>query len=51
MMYLCWIIMLYTLNLYSAVCQLYPKKLEEKKKNGGRMKEREIVHYWHEFRL
>ena len=26
MMYLCWIIMLYTLNLYSAVCQLYPNK-------------------------
>ena len=35
MMYVCQIIMLYTLNLYSAVCQLrLPVKLEEKIHNN-----------------
>ena len=40
MMYLCWIIMLYTLNLYSAVCQLYPNKIGRKKKKEWREDER-----------
>ena len=32
MMYVSQIIMLYTLNLYSAVCQLFPNKTGRKKK-------------------
>ena len=34
MMYVSQIIMLYTLNLYSAVCQLYVSKAGRRKKNS-----------------
>ena len=38
-MYVNQIIMLYTLNLYSAVCQLYINKMERKK-------EENVEFYW-----
>ena len=40
MMYISQIIMLYTLNLYSALCQLYSIKLEEKKINNKTKKKK-----------